>query len=61
MLIKNKIISMNETQINKKTKFKLSLSMLLFKHMQNKKISESTLKLVELINISLFKYINNFF
>ena len=58
MLIKDKIISMNETQINKKTKFKLSLSMLLFKHMQNKKISESTLKLVELINISLFKYIN---
>ena len=54
---------MNENQIifNDKAKFKLPLPIslgLLFKHMENKKIPESILKIIELINISLFKYIN---
>ena len=54
---------MNENQIifNNKAKFKLPLPIslgLLFKHMQNRKIPESILKIIELINISLFKYIN---
>ena len=54
---------MNENQIifNNKAKFKLPLPVslgLLFKHMQNKKIPESVLKIIELINISIFKYIN---
>ena len=54
---------MNENQIifNNKAKFKLPLPIslgLLFKHMQNRKIPESILKIIELINISLFKFIN---
>ena len=54
---------MNENQIifNNKAKFKLPLPIslgLIFKHMQNRKIPESILKIIELINISLFKYIN---
>ena len=51
---------MNENQINKsKMKLPIQLTLnLLFKHMHNKKISESILKEIELINISLFKYIN---
>lgn len=55
-------MQMNETQINKNTtrvKLPVSTSLsLLVKNMQNKKISETILKIVEYINITLFKYIN---
>ena len=59
----NIIISMNENRIifSNKSKIRLSIPIslgLLFKHMQNKKIPESILKTIELINFSLFKFIN---
>ena len=50
---------MDEKPIKPKLKLPLELSLkLLSKHMKNKNISDSILKLVENINISLFKYIN---
>ena len=51
-----KIIFNNKNKI--RVSFPISLC-LLFKHMQNKKIPESILRIIELINISLFKYVNH--
>ena len=53
---------MNETQTNNNPKIKLQYpitSSLVFKHILKKKIPDSLLKIIELINISLLKYINH--
>ena len=53
----------NKIKYNNKSQINLSLPKslgLLFTKIQNKKIPESILKIIESINISLFKYINIF-